>query len=85
MPLISDDFNQDGLKTPTRPSSVDDPHLSFMPLIQLPNPAGRELPVELVEGNIGCLSIRYVSVFDIYHTAVLRDGIGYRPGAPTLS
>ena len=59
MPLISDDFNQDGLNTPTRPSSVDDPRLSFVPLIQLPIPARPELPVE---GNIGCLSIQYVSL-----------------------
>ena len=48
-------------------------------LIQLPIPARRELPVE---GNIGCLSIRYVLiryvlVFDIYHTAVPRDGISF--------
>jgi hypothetical protein len=62
----------------TRPSSVDDPRLSFVPLIYLPILARREFPVE---GNIGCLSIRYVSVFNIYHTAVPRDGIsfiGYR-------
>jgi hypothetical protein len=71
MPLILDDINQDGLKTPTRPSSVDDPHLSFVPLliIQLPIPARPELPVG---GNIGCLSIRHVSVFNIYHTAACR-------------
>ena len=58
MTLISDDFNQDGLNKSTRPSSVDDPHFSFVPLIQLPIPARPELPVE---GNIECLSIRYVS------------------------
>ena len=36
MPLISDDFNQDGLKTPTRSSSADDPCLSIVPSIQQP-------------------------------------------------
>ena len=30
MRLISDDFNQDGLKTPTRPLSVNDPRPSFV-------------------------------------------------------
>jgi hypothetical protein len=78
VPLISDDFNQDGPKTHTRPPSFDDPRLSFVPLIYLPILARREFSVE---GNIGCLSIRYVSVFNIYHTAVPCDGIsfiGYR-------
>ena len=74
MPLISGDFDQDGLKTPIRLSSVDDPRLSFVPLIQLPIPARRELPVE---GNIRYLSIRYVSVFDIYHTVRQCPGTEY--------
>jgi hypothetical protein len=80
MPLISDDFNfnQDGLKTPTRLSSVNDSCLSFGLYSNTATHPCQALPAE---GNIACLSIRYVSLFNIYHTAVPRDGIsfiGYR-------
>jgi hypothetical protein len=78
MPLISDNSIKTASKHPPdyRPSMT---HASpSCLLIQLPIPARRGLPVE---GNIGCLFIRYVLVFDIFHTAVPRDGIsfiGYR-------